>query len=90
MAINYRKRVLLKEDITKRCKECKKIYPKEHEYCKTCGKRLTSEKTKVYANFGKSGITSISYVLPDKTTINSKGNVTFPLANGLSYTTNLR
>ena len=37
---------------------------------------------------GKNGITSFSYKLPDGTTVNSKGNVTIPIANGMSYTAN--
>lgn len=87
MGINYRKRILLKEDILKRCAPCQKVYSADINFCPTCGNKLISEKTKVYANWGKNGITSFSYKMPNGTTINSKGNMTIPIANGISYTT---
>ena len=88
MGINYRKKVLLKEEVTKRCEACKIIYSEDKLYCPKCGKSLKREKTQVFANMGKNGITSFSYKLPDGTTVNSKGNVTIPIANGMSYTAN--
>lgn len=86
MGINYRKRMLLREDVLMKCEHCKKVYSVDTKFCSNCGTKLISEKTKVYANIGKHGITSLSYKLPDGTTINSKGNITIPLANGISYT----
>lgn len=87
MGINYRKRILLSEEVLKKCEHCKKIYSADNNFCPTCGVILISEKTQVYANFGKKGITSLSYKLPDGTTLNSRGNITIPIANGISYTT---
>ncbi len=87
MGINFRKRILLQERILKRCTHCKKIiYQLDDNFCSDCGDKLISEKTKIYANYGKSGITSISYKMPDGTTINSKGSITTPITNGVSYT----
>lgn len=86
MGINYRKKLLLREEILKKCTSCKIVYPSDKNFCPKCGAKLHSEKTKVFANIGKNGISSISYKLPDGTTINSKGNVTIPLGNGISYT----
>lgn len=87
MGFNYKKRILLREEILRKCEHCKKIYAVDIKFCPSCGSKLISEKTKIYANFGKNGITSLSYKLPDGTTINSKGNMTIPIANGISYTT---
>ena len=88
MGINYRKKVLLKEEITKRCETCKMIYSDDKLFCPKCGKSLKREKMQIFANMGKNGLTSFTYKLPDGTTINSKGNVTIPIAKGMSYTTN--
>ncbi len=87
MGLNFRKRILLRQEIVQRCSNCKKIYSSECIFCPECGNKLTSEKTQVYANFGSRGITSITYKLPDGTSINSKGSATIPIAKGLSYTT---
>lgn len=87
MGLNFRKRVLLREDVLKKCEKCKKVYDAECVFCSECGNKLTAEMTKVYANFGKNGITSLTYKMPDGTTINSKGSATITLGNGLSYTT---
>lgn len=69
-----------------KCETCKKIYASDVCYCGNCGAKLSVVKTKVYVNIGKSGISSISYVLPGGLTINTKGNITMNLANGISYT----
>ena len=90
MGINYRKQILLKEEITRRCEACKMIYSDEKLFCPQCGKPLKREKTQIFANMGKNGLTSLTYKLPDGTTINSKGNVTIPIAKGMSYTTNTK
>ena len=90
MGINYRKKVLLKEEITKRCEICKMIYSDDKLFCPKCGKSLKREKMQIFANMGKNGLTSFTYKLPDGTTINSKGNVTIPIAKGMSYTANTK
>ena len=86
MGVNFRKRVLVREEVLKKCEVCQKLYPEENNFCPDCGSKLISEKTKVYANMGKNGITSFSYKLPNGTTINSKGNLTIPIGQGISYT----
>lgn len=88
MGINLKKRVLVREEVLMTCENCHKVYSVENLFCPTCGTKLTIQKTKVYANFGKKGLTSFSYKLPNGTTINSKGNITLPIANGITYTTN--
>ena len=90
MAINYKKKVLIRETVLKKCTKCQKVYEEDNNFCKTCGNKLISEKTKLYANFGKNGITSYTYKMANGVTINSKGNVTTPIANGLSYTTKMK
>lgn len=87
MGFTYRKRILLREEVLKKCTVCAKVYLAENDFCPNCGSKLISEKTKVYANMGKSGITLLSYVLPNGTTINSKGSMSIPMGNGISYTT---
>lgn len=87
MGINFKKRILMQEQVLKKCDTCKKLYQSEDNFCSICGSKLTSERTKVYANLGKKGISSYSYVLPDGTTINSRNGMTIPLGNGMSYTT---
>jgi len=87
MGLNVRKRILLQEKAIMICSNCKLAYDDTSNYCPSCGKKLIKKVSKVYANFGKSGITSISYKTPDGITINSKGRTTIPLGNGLSYTT---
>jgi len=90
MGINYRKQILLKETILKSCEKCKKVYPEDSNFCNDCGSKLKAQKSKVYANMGKRGITSVTYKMPNGITINSKGNMTIPLASGLSYTTKMK
>lgn len=87
MGIIYRKQILLKETVLKNCDKCKKVFSEGYNYCKDCGGKLSLQKSKVYANFGKNGVTSISYKMSNGITINSKGNVTIPLSQGLSYKT---
>ena len=86
MGLNFKKRILLKEEIIKQCEQCKIVYTSEDCFCSICGKKLSTQNTKVYANYGKNGITSFSYVLPNGTTINTKGNMTIPISKGISYT----
>ncbi|MBE5821623.1 MAG: hypothetical protein E7311_03420 [Clostridiales bacterium] len=74
----------------KKCTQCQKVYESENNFCKACGNKLISEKTKLYANFGKNGITSYTYQMANGVTINSKGNMTTPIANGMSYTTKIK
>ena len=66
------------------------IYSDDKLFCPKCGKSLKREKMQIFANMGKNGLTSFTYKLPDGTTINSKGNVTIPLAKGMSYTANTK
>jgi len=87
MGLHVRKRVLLREDVIMTCPSCKLAYHKDAAFCSSCGRKLVRKATKVYANFGKNGITSISYQTADGVTINSKGYTTIPLGHGLSYTT---
>ena len=87
MGIRFKGRTLLNEQIFMNCESCKKIYSQEYCFCPECGKKLKAVTTKVYANYGKSGVTSISYVLPNGITFNSKNGLTMSLGNGISYTT---
>ena len=86
MGLNYRRRQLVSSTVLMNCKLCQKVFPKEAVFCPDCGNKLTAEKSEVYANFGKHGISSFSIKLPNGITINSKKMVTVPLAKGLSYT----
>lgn len=70
-----------------KCQKCDIIFAEDCKFCENCGTKLSQQKTKVYANMGKNGITSLSYKLPDGTTLNSKGNITIPMGKGISYTT---
>lgn len=90
MGLNVRKRMLLSETVLKRCNHCKLVFQENNNFCTSCGEKLISEKTKVYANMGKSGITSFSYKLASGITLNSKGNITFSLGKGVSYTTKMK
>lgn len=90
MGLNVRKKQLLSETVLKKCEHCKLVFQEQDNFCPQCGNKLISEKTKVYANIGKNGITSFSYKLASGITINSKGRITFPLGKGMSYTTNTR
>lgn len=89
MGINIRKRVLIHEEVVHKCKYCNVIFGKDAFFCSQCGKPLVEEKTKVYANYGKNGLTSLSYVSPDGTTFNTKGKLTYKIAEGVSYTTHM-
>ena len=64
------------QEIIKICLDCEIIYDQNSNFCPHCGRKLKQRSSKVYANYGKSGITSISYKTPDGITINSKGNAT--------------
>lgn len=86
MGINVRRKILLKEEAVKVCPDCKLAYDKSSNFCPSCGKKLIGKSSKVYANIGKNGITSISYKTADGITINSKGNTTIPIGKGVSYT----
>lgn len=86
MGLNMKRRFLLREETIKICSDCKLVYNEDLNFCPTCGRKLSKKVSKVYANMGKNGITSISYKTPDGITINSKGNTTIPLGKGLSYT----
>ena len=90
MGLKIRKKILLSETVFKRCNHCQLVFQENNNFCTSCGEKLISEKTKVYANIGKSGITSFSYKLASGITINSKGNITFPLGKGVSYTTKMK
>ena len=88
MGINYHKKVVIGEKTFKLCKQCQLAYDETSNFCSECGTKLTKKSTKIYANFGKTGITSLSYKTPDGITINSKGNTTIPIGVGISYTIN--
>ena len=87
MAISFRGKKLLSEQVLMYCEACKKIFSQDCSYCSECGAKLKPSKTRVYANYSKNGLTSISYVLPNGVTINSKNGMTMSLGNGLSYNT---
>ena len=86
MGINYRKRQLVSSVVLMNCKHCQKVFSDEAVFCPHCGNKLTAEKTAIYANYGKHGISSFSYKMPNGVTFNSKRGTTIPLGNGLSYT----
>lgn len=86
MGLNIRRKILLREEAIKVCSDCKLAYDESSNFCPSCGKKLITKSSKVYANIGKNGITSISCKTADGITINSKGNTTIPLGKGLSYT----
>lgn len=86
MGVNYRKKILLREDVIKTCSKCKIAYDQDANFCTACGNKLERKCAKVYANMGKKGITSISLKTVDGITINSNGNTTIPISKGLSYT----
>lgn len=90
MGLNFRKRIVVSETVLKKCEHCKLVFSEEDNFCSNCGKKLLSDKTTVYANLGKNGITSFSYKLSSGITINSKGNLTFSLGKGVSYTTKMK
>lgn len=86
MRFNLRGRLLIHEETVGKCTKCQKIYDDEKSFCPNCGSKLLNEKLKIYANFGKSGLTSYTYKLPNGISINSRGTMTFSLAKGISYT----
>lgn len=86
MGINIRSKVLIHEQIATRCTSCQKVFDGEKLFCPYCGSKLLIEKIKVYANFGKKGLTSYTYKLPNGISINSRGTMTMSLAKGISYT----
>lgn len=86
MGINFRRKVLMGEKIFRFCEKCQLAYEESSNFCSNCGEKLVKKTSKIYANMGKRGVTSISYKTADGITINSKGNTTIPLGSGLSYT----
>ncbi len=86
MGMNIRRRLVIGEKTFKLCENCKLAYDDTSNFCPNCGAKLIRKSSKIYANMGKCGITSISYKTPDGITINSKGNTTIPLGSGVSYT----
>ena len=87
MGVNIRKKILLREEVIMTCSTCNLAFKEDSNFCSSCGKKLEKKTSKVYANMGKKGITSISYKTVDGITINSRGSMTFPMGKGLSYTT---
>lgn len=88
MGLNVHRKIPITEDTVKTCKFCKVDYDKDANFCSCCGKKLTKKtSTKVYANIGKNGISSISVKTANGVTVNSKGKTTVPLGKGVSYTT---
>ncbi len=90
MGFNVRSRLLVHEEPVGRCIECHKIYDGEKSFCPVCGSKLLIEKLKIYANFGKNGLTSYTYKLPNGISINSRGTMTLSLAKGISYTSKIK
>ena len=86
MGINVRRKILIGEKAFCFCENCKLAYDENSKFCTQCGRKLVNKSSKIYANMGKSGVTSISYKTADGITINSKGNTTIPLGAGVSYT----
>ena len=86
MGINFRKRQLLREETLMNCESCHKVYGDDSNYCPECGNKLVPTKTKIYANYSKNGLTSITYVLPGNISINSRRGMTMSFGNGISYT----
>jgi hypothetical protein len=87
MGIKFKGRQLLSETVLMSCDTCKKLFSQDCKFCPECGNKLKSAKTKIFANYSKNGLTSISYVLPNGTTFNTKRGMTMSLGNGISYTT---
>ena len=89
MPLNFKRQVLLQEHSVARCTKCKKVYDDKKRFCPECGTELSVEKIKVYANYGKRGLTSYTFKLPNGISFNSKGTMTLPLAEGVSYTSKI-
>lgn len=85
MGLSFRKRVLLKKTTTKYCENCQTAFDESSNFCPKCGNKLKSQSLKIYANYTQNGITSYTYVLPNGITLNSKGNISFSLGNGISF-----
>lgn len=86
MTISFKKRILLETITSKECPNCSKYFTEKDNFCRCCGSKLNLRQIKLYANIGKKGITSYSYVLPGGQTINSKGKISFHVGNGISFT----
>lgn len=86
MGVNIHKKILIGEKAFKICKKCQLAYEENSNFCSVCGEKLVQKSSKIYANMGKHGVTSISYKTADGITINSKGTTTVPLGSGVSYT----
>lgn len=84
MGISFRKRVLVGKEEVKFCEKCKKVLPLDHNFCSDCGNKTKSKSTKVYANYGKTGLTSISYKMPDGFTYNTRTGISKSLGNGIT------
>lgn len=87
MKVNFRKRVLISETTTKYCENCQTAFDESCKFCAKCGKSLKKKSMKIYANMTKNGITSYTYVMPNGVTMNSKGNISLSLGNGISFST---
>jgi len=68
------------------CPNCFIEFPIGTNFCTICGNKLQKHTSKLYANVTANGITSISLKTPQGT-INSKGTMSIPLGNGVSYKT---
>ena len=75
----------MREQTASICEECHMVFDETANFCTRCGARLKKEKTKIYAYFGKKGVT-YSIKLPNGMTLNTNGNVTIPFGKGISYT----
>lgn len=84
MGISFRKKVLVGEEKVMFCEKCKKVLPLDHNFCSDCGSKTISQSTKVYANYGKSGLTSISYKMPNGLTYNTRTGLSKSLGNGIT------
>lgn len=70
-----------------RCDNCKLVFNDRHVMCSKCGGTLISEKTSVFANLGKNGVSSFVYNLASGIRIKVKANARFPLDQGAPYST---
>lgn len=86
MGISFRKRMLVGEEKIKFCEKCKKVFPLDHNFCPDCGSETKLKSTKVYANYGKHGLTSITYKMPDGITYNTRNGISKSLGNGITLT----
>lgn len=88
MNLNVRRRELVETIVVStKCKKCNKELDIDDVFCRYCGNRLIPQDIKVYANIGKRGVTSYSYVFPGGATFNSKGKITLNVGKGISLTT---